>query len=722
MQEVSRLISIKQLTTTPYNPKCNGLVERFNGTLKSILKKLCADRPEDWDRYLPAVLFAYREVPQDSTGFSPFELLYGRQVRGPMTILKEIWLKEDTDDESEVQTTYDYVVNLRNRIESTCELARVELSKASARYKKYYDRKTKSRVLKPGDLALILLPTDTNKLLVQWKGPFKVLRRVNKCDYSLEVKGKAKTFHINLLKEFVQRSDISEEVGEVEDQDNTEMVSTMVINDEEDVIESLNTASKGETIADVTISDSLTMLQENHVREVLNDFGKLFTDKPGTTNLEEHCIRLTTPHVVKQKAYPIPYSMRSVVQKEIDAMLELDVIERTNSPYASPIVIVKKKDNTNRFCVDFRKLNCLTVFDGEPMPSVIDIFSNLKHDKYFTKIDLSKGFWQIPVREEDKEKTAFVTTEGKYQFKKMPFGLVNATASFCRLMRKVLNPISNVDSFVDDILIHTRTWDDHIETLESVLYALHKAGLTIRPTKCFVGFRSVEFLGHDIGHGYCSPVGDKIQQIMEAEIPTTKKKVRSFLGSIGFYRSYIPNFSTIAEPLTNLTKKDRPNVVRWTEEHGKAFEVLKKCMSEKPILKMPDCDKCFYLQTDASDVGVGAVLLQDHDGTRHPVAYFSRKLNTAERNYSVIEKECLAIVKAIEKFEIFLYGCEFILETDHKALEYIDQTRSKNARVMRWALLLQNYRFSINSIKGSDNVLADFLSRSAVKEGDLELH
>ena len=155
----------------------------------------------------------------------------------------------------------------------------------------------------------------------------------------------------------------------------------------------------------------------------------------------------------------------------------------------NPYIIVKKKDNTNRFCVDFRKLNCLAVFDGEPMPSVIDIFSNLKHDKYFTKIDLSKGFWQIPVREEDKEKTAFVTTEGKYQFKKMPFGLVNATASFCRLMRKVLNPISNVDSFVDDILIHTRTWDDHIETLESVLYALHKAGLTIRPTKCFVGFR-----------------------------------------------------------------------------------------------------------------------------------------------------------------------------------------------------------------------------------------
>ena len=205
MREVTRLISLKQLTTSPYHPMCNGLVEKYNGTLKLVLKRLCEERPKDWDRYLPAVLFSYREVPQESTRFSPFELLYGRNVRGPMDILRNLWTKEQDKEHEAVTNVYHYVLDLQNRIEETCKLARMELMKANQRYKKYYNQRTRHRQLKPGDTVLILLPTDQNKLLLQWKGPFKVLNRIAKYDYSIDVNGKSRTFHINMLKEYIQR-------------------------------------------------------------------------------------------------------------------------------------------------------------------------------------------------------------------------------------------------------------------------------------------------------------------------------------------------------------------------------------------------------------------------------------------------------------------------------------------------------------------------------------
>ena len=203
MKEVSRLISLKQLTTTPYHPMCNGLVERFNGTIKQMLKRMCVDRPKDWDKYLPTVLFAYREVPQERLGIAPFELLYGRTVRGPMAILKELWTKDIHDQE--VKSTYQYILDLRERLESTWELAQENLKKASERHKIYFDKKARVLNMKQGEKVLVLLPSDSNKLLMQWKGPYQILKRVSKVDYQVDVKGKVKTYHANMLKRYVER-------------------------------------------------------------------------------------------------------------------------------------------------------------------------------------------------------------------------------------------------------------------------------------------------------------------------------------------------------------------------------------------------------------------------------------------------------------------------------------------------------------------------------------
>ena len=209
-----------------------------------------------------------------------------------------------------------------------------------------------------------------------------------------------------------------------------------------------------------------------------------------------------------------------------------------------------------------------------------------------------------------------------------------------------------------------------------------------------------------------TPQEDKVKKILDSSPPQTKKQVRSFIGLIGYYTSFIPNFPMIAAPISDLTKKSCTNSVKWTDQCQQAFDRLKQLITQEPILKIPDFNKTFYLQTDASDQGVGGVLLQEHDGIKCPVAFFSRKFLPQHKKYAIVEQECLAIIWSIQKFEIYLYGREFILETDHYALSFIDQTKIKNNRVMRWALFLQNYRFQVLAIKGSDNVIADYLSRS----------
>ena len=233
MREVSRLLSLKQLTTTPYHPACNGLVERFNGTLKQLLRRICADRPSDWDRYFASVLFAYREALQSSMGFSPFELIYGRSVRGPLSILKELWSGQQPNDE--VKTEYQYTIDLRERLETTLDAAQQELRKSMARSTKYYNRKSRDRKFRPGEKVLLLLPTDHNKMLLQWKGPFSVVHKLSDQDYRLDMNGKMKTFHANILKKYIEREvDVSQEKAQPNSEANTEIGAQATIVDESD--------------------------------------------------------------------------------------------------------------------------------------------------------------------------------------------------------------------------------------------------------------------------------------------------------------------------------------------------------------------------------------------------------------------------------------------------------------------------------------------------------
>ena len=251
----------------------------------------------------------------------------------------------------------------------------------------------------------------------------------------------------------------------------------------------------------------------------------------------------------------------------------------------------------------------------------------------------------------------------------------------------------------------------HLQMLEEVFERIKLAHLTIRPSKCFLGYNSIPFTGHIIGDGICQMEDDKLDKIRNAEPPQTKTQVRSFLGLTGYYRKFIPSYAEIAAPLTNLTRKGMPNKVIWQPEHESAFNKLKTMLVKEPILRLPDLDKEFILQTDASETGVGAALLQEHEDGVFPIAYASKKLLKREQNYSVIERECLGLIFGVKKFQKYLYGKEFVINTDHAPLTHIQTKKIESPRIMRWAMFLQNYKFKIKSIKGIDNVVADYLSR-----------
>ena len=643
--------------------------------------------------------------------------------------------------------------------DESCELTMQNSSAASQR-NKYYDKKTQDRKFSVGEEVLVLLPSASNKLLSSWLGPFPITK-VFHPDYRVSVKGKEKVFHANMLKRYVRREEaadvavggskcvqsvgdfvpwreISPLLDEVDmsvpkvpstssgDFHAVESVcSAGVVQDHgEDVsIPTLSvpmsTSIPDEDVSCVQFDDALSEVQLDELKAVFQTHADILTTRPGvfSGNLMLE-IPLTSDVPIRRKMYNLPFSSKEVVEKEIQVMLDLEIIEPSKSPYSSPVVLVRKKDGSCRFCIDFRGLNKITVFDAEPIPNVEDLFVRLAHSRFFTKIDLAKGYWQILVLPEDRPKTAFATHQGLFQFIRMPFGLVSAPAVFARMMRMLHLADLSAENFFDDILVHSASWSDHLHHVRNVLDRLKSYGLTARPSKILAGFQSLEFLGHVVGSGVLRPDESKTDKILQVSTPTTKKQVRSLLGLLSFYRRYIPGFASVAAPLTDLTKEGGRSCrsIHWTPGCASALQEIQDILSRKPVLLLPRLDLPFVLQTDASSSGLGAVLLQEFEDSLHPVCFASRKLLDREKRYSTIERECLAIVWAVHKFVRFLWGVRFVLQTDHRPLTYLRTSNFKNSRIMRWALSLQEFSFEVLPVSGQANVFADLLSRSAVDQ------
>ena len=516
-RQIAGILGIKQAFTTPYHPQSNGICERLNGTLKSMLTKITNERPENWDMMLPCVLFAYREIPHSSTGFSPFELVYGANPRGPMEIIKTLLFKENVDQET--RSVYERVVNLREDIMKACQVAKLALDKCGEMSRTRANVNRKLRTFQVGDQVRVLLPSKQNKLQLAWQGPFTVTEKISNVDYEIDFKGKRKIFHINILSAFGIRPADLDITG------TPEIIHCALIHeeDEEDTLCDMYTPTRGnEDWRDVKIGEAPHVIKQQ-IKTTLESFKDTLSPTPGKTSTIVHDIQLTSSEPIKLQQYNIPLHYRDDLHKEITELLEEGIIERSESPYAAPIVLAKKKNGEIRLCIDYRHLNKITIADAEPMPIFEDLLVRLTHAKYFTKLDLSRGYWQIPIREEAKPYTAFITPFGLFQWNYMSFGLMNAPATFNRLMRKVLAGRDDVISYLDDICMFHATWEEHIAGLRSLLALLKQHGLTARPSKVEVGMTEIQFLGHMISQGQMKPVQDTVQRILDIQVPKTKK-------------------------------------------------------------------------------------------------------------------------------------------------------------------------------------------------------
>ena len=411
----------------------------------------------------------------------------------------------------------------------------------------------------------------------------------------------------------------------------------------------------------------------------------------------EHSIDTGTAHPIRLPPYRLPYAYQKTVESELKEMLEEGVISRSNSEWAAPVVLVTKKDGGIRFCVDYRKLNALSKSDSYPMPRVDELIDRLGSAKYISTLDLSRGYWQVLMAKESRQKTAFVTPYGLFQFNVMPFGLQGAPSTFQRMMDQLLRGLEDcAAAYLDDLIVYSTSWTEHLVALRAVLERLKMAGLTAKPSKCHLALKECMYLGHIVGNGQVCPENEKVNAVEDFPVPRTKKEVRTFLGLAGYYQKFMASYATIAAPLTELTKKTAPNQVIWTLQCDRSFKELKKHLCMAPVLQCPDFNQPFILQTDASDWGIGGVLSQlDKQGHDHPIAYYSRKLLPRERRYSTIEKECLAIKLSTQAFRVYLLGRPFTVMTDHHSLQWLDRLKTDNARLTRWSLALQPYQFKV---------------------------
>jgi len=333
--------------------------------------------------------------------------------------------------------------------------------------------------------------------------------------------------------------------------------------------------------------------------------------------------------------------------------------------------------------------------------------------KYVSKVDLLKGYWQIPMSSRAREVSAFATPDGLWQYKVMAFGLKNAPASFQRLMNRLTQDLDGCHVYLDDIVLCSQTWDSHIAQVRSLFSKLSEANLTVNLKKSGFGQATIEYLGHVVGQGRVRPVEAKVEAIQNLPSPKNRREVQRYLGMVGYYRKFCKNFADIVLPLTDLTKQNMPFV--WSEDCQRAFDSIKAIMSSHPVLMSPNFDLKFSLAVDSSDRAAGAVLLQsDSQGIDHPVCYFSKKYDKHQQRYATVEKEALALMLALQHFEVYLAVTSdpVTVYTDHNPLTFINRLKTKNQRLLRWSLILQEYNLEIVHIKGIDNVLADVLSRS----------
>lgn len=467
------------------------------------------------------------------------------------------------------------------------------------------------------------------------------------------------------------------------------------------------------SLTESPISDS----ERASLYAMLCDFHDIFSSSKqnsGKCKLVKHRIRTSEQAPIKLRAHRTSPEKRAEIERQVAGLLADGVIEESCSPWASPVVLVKKKCGTWRFCVDYRRLNSVTIKDSHPLPRVDDTLDALAGAAWFSTLDFSNGYWQVEVAEEDREKTAFTTGQGLYQWRSMPMGLSNAPATFQRLMELVLRglPWHICMVYLDDILIYNKTFEEHMSSLKEVFLRIRSAGLRLNPQKCHLARDHVVFLGHVVSRKGLQPDPKNTDKVLNWPVPRSPSEVRAFVGLCSYYRRFVKDFSKLAAPLNQLVGKNVPFV--WNDTCDQSFRHLKNVLSSEPVVILPDFSVPFKIYTDASNLAVGAVLAQDRDGREHVVSYASRALNATQKRWSTFDRELWAIVWAVREFKHYIGLASFTIITDHRpllALRRMSIDDDPTGRRARWILELDPLNWVIVHKDGRHHKNADALSR-----------
>ncbi|XP_076036537.1 uncharacterized protein LOC143022279 [Oratosquilla oratoria] len=697
--QVMESLGVRQSRSSAYHPQSQGVVERFHQTLKRVLRTFCIETGRDWDEGVDLLLFAIRDSVQESLGYSPFQLVFGHEVRGPLKVLKESWISNE-----EETPLASYVPKFKEKLHLALSLAHSNLDCAQTKMKQQFDRshRAEDRYFAVGDQVLALLPLNNLPLQSKYSGPYVVLERQGQANYVIHTpdrRKKRRLVHVNLLKPFHERDEA--ECSRAEP-------VCMVVPEESDASDecfSGTLSATGPKLDNSTIvrnpSDKLGHLsgaQVEDIKSLLTEFECIFGDIPRPCSTLEHDVETEGALPIRQRPYRLNAFKREYLRAEVQRLQELGIVEPSHSPWASPVVLVPKPDGSMRLWIDYHRVNAVTRADGYPLPRIDDVIDDVGAARWVTKLDLLQGYYQVRLTERSKAISAFVTPEGLYQFTVLPFGLRNAPSTFQRLMNFLTTGLEGVRCYLDDIVVFGDTWEEHLDRLRALFAVLAANSLTVNLAKSEFGHAQITFLGHVVGRNEVRPVAAKIAAIQQYPVPTDKKAVMRLLG--------MPR-----EPTSWGAKK----VFKWTPECQQAFESLKTLMSGAPVLRAPDLQAPFILHTDASDVAGGAVLLQEGEGgSVQPVAYYSKKFNKHLRNYATVEKEALSLFLALEHFRVYLGSTVHPVRVlrDHNPLTFVERMRRTNQRLLRWALAIQPFNLTISHIRGSMNLLADAISRA----------
>jgi hypothetical protein len=484
--------------------------------------------------------------------------------------------------------------------------------------------------------------------------------------------------------------------------------------DLEEIIQDLDRNRKLEDL--VKINPNLSPKDRKRVLDIIFEHADVFAVLPhelGTMPDYEYNLKLEEgAKPFHTNAYPVPEMEERKMQAAVESLEKLGVIRKSISPWSSPAIIVKKEGKPDRLCIDYRRLNKMLVSDSFPMPRIDAILTRLKNKGYYSAFDAKKGYYQVKMNPEHQERSAFSIPSGLYEFLVMPFGFKTAPAMFQRIANELVDALREfgVTVYLDDILLPSENLEEHLLGIRAVLQAVRAKGLKLHPEKCEFCFFRLDHLGHTISLEGIETNERKIKAMSQLPPPTSKKEVRQLMGMFQYYGKFMPNLNRIASPLFDLLQKKRKEFL-WRDEQHQAFKELKMLLVSPPVLAHFDWEAEHELATDASEIGIGAVLWQLKEGKKNPVLYLSKRFSGAQANWPITEKEGFAIIWAIKKLEPLLYGKHFTVKTDHAALRELFHGKNIKSKVARWAMSIAEFDFNVIYEKAEDNLVADWLSR-----------